>query len=262
MRSLDRAFDVLGVLQNAKQPLRLSEVARHSALHVATVQRILNVLVDRGYAARASDTYTAGPADLAVAHAFMVTNPLSLLAQITLQRLAASTGYTASLYVRVENSRVLIARVESRRVLPRRRSRPAGGGRPSHPREPTRAACDFVWGRRGSRPPPRCHPHLADAKSRNTVAAPASVGLAVSDRCHLDLVQHPGSRLHRRTHRRDLRGPRQGRPAGEQSVTCGAHPRRPPGHDPRRTRSAKARPGGQCGPAGGAVSRFANAATR
>ena len=49
-----------------------------------------------------------------------------------------------------------------------------------------------------------------------------------------------------------------GRPAGEQSATCGAHPRRPPCHDPGRTRSAKARPGGHCGPAGGAVSRFGN----
>jgi len=117
MRSLDRAFDVLGVLQTAKQPLRLSEVARYSGLHVATAQRILNVLVERGYAARTNDTYTAGPAALAVAHAFLVTNPLSLLAQTTLQQLAANTGYTASLYVRVENSRVLIARVESEHPL-------------------------------------------------------------------------------------------------------------------------------------------------
>jgi IclR family acetate operon transcriptional repressor len=117
MRSVDRAFDVLGVLQNSKQPLRLSEIARHSRLHIATVQRILNVLVGRGFAARLGDTYTAGPAALAVAHAFMVTNPLSLLAQPTLQQLAASTGYTASLYVRVENSRVLIARVESAHTL-------------------------------------------------------------------------------------------------------------------------------------------------
>ncbi|MFC9551423.1 IclR family transcriptional regulator [Rhodococcus sp. NPDC056960] len=113
MRSLDRAFDVLGVLQEAKQPLRLSEVARHSGLHVATVQRILGVLLERGYAARIGDTYTAGPAALAVAHAFMVTNPLSVLAQPTLQQLAASTGFTASMYVRVETSRVLIGRVES-----------------------------------------------------------------------------------------------------------------------------------------------------
>lgn len=113
MRSLDRAFDVLAVLQDAKQPMRLSEIARHSGLHIATAQRIVNVLLERGYAARTGETYTAGPAALAVAHAFMVTNPLSLLAQTTLQQLAAATGYTASIFVRVENSRVLIGRVES-----------------------------------------------------------------------------------------------------------------------------------------------------
>lgn len=117
MRSLDRAFDVLAVLQDAKQPIRLSELARSSGLHIATAQRILNVLLDRGYAARTADGYTAGPAALAVAHAFMVSNPLSLLAQTTLQQLASSTGYTASLYVRVENSRVLIGRVESSNPL-------------------------------------------------------------------------------------------------------------------------------------------------
>ena len=86
------------------------------------------------------------------------------------------------------------------------------------PREPTRAACDGLWSRRGSRASPRCHPTLADAKSRNAVAAPASVGLVLAARCHLDLVQHPRSRLHRRTHPRGLRRPRSGRPAGEQRL--------------------------------------------
>ena len=121
--------------------------------------------------------------------------------------------------------------------------------------------CDRVWGRRRSGSPPRCHPHLADAEPRHTVAATGSVGRALADRCHLDLVQHPRSRLHRRTHPGGLRRPRQGRPAGEQSATCGAHPRRPPHHDPGRTRSAKARPGADCGPTGGAVSRFGTSTT-
>ena len=123
-------------------------------------------------------------------------------------------------------------------------------------RDPFLVACDGLWSRRGSRASPRCHPTPADAKSRNAVAAPGSVGLVLADRCHLDLVQHPRSRPHRRTHPRDLRRPRSGRPAGQQSATCGAHPRHPPCHDPGRTRSAKASPGGHCGPTGEAVSRF------
>lgn len=117
MRSLDRSFDVLNVLQTAHQPLRLAEISRASDLHIATAQRIINVLVARGYAARSGDAYTAGPAALAVAHAYLVTNPLSVLAQPVLQQLATTTGFTASLYVRVENSRVLIARVESEHPL-------------------------------------------------------------------------------------------------------------------------------------------------
>jgi IclR family acetate operon transcriptional repressor len=113
MRSLERAFDVLGVLQIAKQPMRLSEIARAAGLHIATTQRILNVLLERGFAARSAEAYTAGPAALAVAHAFAVTNPLGVLAQQTLQLLAAKTSCTASLHVRVEHTRVVIARVES-----------------------------------------------------------------------------------------------------------------------------------------------------
>ncbi|MDX1874136.1 IclR family transcriptional regulator [Mycolicibacterium sp. 120266] len=117
MRSLDRSFDVLDVLQAAKQPMRLAEIARASGLHIATAQRIVNVLVARGYVARSGDAYTAGPAALAVAHAYLVSNPLSVLAQPVLQQLATNTGYTASLYVRVEYSRVLVARVESAHPL-------------------------------------------------------------------------------------------------------------------------------------------------
>jgi IclR family transcriptional regulator, acetate operon repressor len=113
MRSLERALDVLGVLQVAKQPMRLSEIARTAGLHIATTQRILNVLLERGFATRAAEAYTAGPAALAVAHAFLVTNPLGVLAQQTLQLLAAKTSCTASLHVRVEHTRVVIARVES-----------------------------------------------------------------------------------------------------------------------------------------------------
>ncbi len=117
MRSLDRSFDVLDVLQGSKQPMRLAEIARASALHIATAQRIVNVLVVRGFAARSGDGYTAGPAALAVAHAYLVTNPISVLAQPVLQQLATTTGYAASVYVRVQHSRVLIARVESEHPL-------------------------------------------------------------------------------------------------------------------------------------------------
>ena len=105
MRSLDRAIDILGVLQAAEESVAAQRDRASAGLHVATTQRILGVLLERGYAARTGDAYTAGPAALAVAHAFVVTNPLSVLARSILQQLAVSTEFTASMYVRVERLR-------------------------------------------------------------------------------------------------------------------------------------------------------------
>ncbi|MGW8379047.1 IclR family transcriptional regulator [Streptomyces sp. ODS28] len=130
MRSLDRAFDVLAVLEDTRQPLRLSEVARRADLHVATTQRILNVLIERGYAAKEDIGYVAGPAAVATAHAFLVNNRLSQIALPVLQELAATAGQAASLYVRVGLSRVLIARVQSRNPL--RYQLPIGEKLPLH----------------------------------------------------------------------------------------------------------------------------------
>jgi IclR family acetate operon transcriptional repressor len=130
MRSVDRAFDVLSVLEDTRLPLRLSEIARRSDLHVATAQRILNVLIDRGYAVKEEIGYVAGPASVATAHAFLVNNRLSQVALPVLQELAATTGLTSTLYVRVGLSRVLIARVEG--LNPLRYQLPIGEKLPLH----------------------------------------------------------------------------------------------------------------------------------
>lgn len=112
MRSVHRAFSVLKVLELAQQPLRLTDLAQRAELHLATTQRLVNVLVEHGYASRHANGYTAGPAALSTAHAFATTSPLRLVARPVLEQLAATTGLTASLYVRVEDSRVLIDRLE------------------------------------------------------------------------------------------------------------------------------------------------------
>lgn len=130
MRSVERALDVLGVLEDARHPLRLSDVARRAELHVATAQRILNVLVDRGYAAKEDSGYVAGPATVATAHAFLVNNRLSPVALPVLQELAATTGLTPTLFVRVGSARVPIARVEGRNPL--RYQLPIGDKLPLH----------------------------------------------------------------------------------------------------------------------------------
>lgn len=112
MRSVHRAFSVLKVLELAEQPLRLTDLAQRTELHLATTQRLVNVLVEHGYASRHAHGYTAGPAALSAAHAFATTSPLRLVARPVLEQIAATTGLTASLYVRVQDSRVLIDRLE------------------------------------------------------------------------------------------------------------------------------------------------------
>lgn len=117
MRSLERAIDVLEVLENSRSPLRLSEVARRAGLHVATTQRILGTLEARGRVEQDGAGYRTGVAMLFGAHAYLATNPVAVAAPLVLQQLAAATGLTASVFVRVERSRAVVARVEGRNPL-------------------------------------------------------------------------------------------------------------------------------------------------
>jgi IclR family acetate operon transcriptional repressor len=123
MRSLDRAIDVLEVLDGSTQPLRLTEIARRAGLHVATTQRILQVLEARGRVERdESGGYRAGLALLFGAHAYLASSPLVAAARPVLQDLASATGLTSSLFARTGFSRAVISRIEGsapmRYVLP------------------------------------------------------------------------------------------------------------------------------------------------
>ena len=122
MRSLERAIDVLEVLEASRTPLRLSEVARRAGLHVATTQRILGTLEARGRVEQGTAGYRTGVSMLFGAHSYLATNPIAVAAPLVLQELAASTRLTASVFVRVGDSRAVVARVEGanplRYVLP------------------------------------------------------------------------------------------------------------------------------------------------
>lgn len=123
MRSLERAIDVLEVLDASSQPLRISEIARRAGLHSATAQRILAVLESRGRVERdAHGGYRAGLALLFGAHAYLASSPLVAAARPVLQDLSTATGLTSSLFARTGFSRAVIARIEGsapmRYVLP------------------------------------------------------------------------------------------------------------------------------------------------
>ena len=117
MRSLERSLDVLAVLEQNAAPMRLSEIAREAGLHVATTQRILNVLVSRGYARQEAMTYGMGVTPLLNAHAFLVSFPLLLVAKPFLQELSVSTEFTASLAIRVGFFQLILERTEGSRPL-------------------------------------------------------------------------------------------------------------------------------------------------
>lgn len=130
MRSLERAFDVLAVLEQNIRPLRLTDVAQRAGLAVSTTQRILNVLESRGLVERDESTYQLGVGTVPMAHAFLRGNRLSAAATPVLQELATATGLTASLFVRSGLTRIVVARVEGEQPL--RYALPIGERLPLH----------------------------------------------------------------------------------------------------------------------------------
>jgi len=130
MRSLERALSVMKVLEQSRRPVRLSEIARHAALHVATTQRILRVLERFGYVCQGASGYTIGVSSLLNAHAFLVSNALVRGAMPVLQELADACNLTAALSVRVGLSKVLIGRVDASNPL--RYQLPVGERMPLH----------------------------------------------------------------------------------------------------------------------------------
>ncbi|MEV0087172.1 IclR family transcriptional regulator [Saccharopolyspora sp. NPDC050642] len=130
MRSLERAIDVLEVLDASRHALRLSDIARRAELPVATTQRILNVLEARGRVERDATGYRPGVGLIFGAHAYLTSSPLLAAARPVLQDLAAETGLTASLFKRIGWSRVVLARVDGARPL--RYELPIGERLPLH----------------------------------------------------------------------------------------------------------------------------------
>ncbi|MCI9888784.1 IclR family transcriptional regulator [Micrococcales bacterium 31B] len=130
VRSVDRAFDLLDLLERAPEPLRLVDLSKGSGLHTATVLRLLAVLQQRGYVETSNGTYRIGPAALGAAHGYLRTSPLVLRSRPLLQELAAATGLTASLYVRSGNERLLVSRVDG--TQPLRYQLPLGQRLPLH----------------------------------------------------------------------------------------------------------------------------------
>jgi DNA-binding IclR family transcriptional regulator len=112
VRSVDRALDLLVVLEGSGRPLRLTEVANLANMHKATAQRLLAVLERRGFVQRTRGFFQVGVASLPLAHAFVMGDRLIGAALPVLQELADASGLSASLFVRLGFDRVLVQRAD------------------------------------------------------------------------------------------------------------------------------------------------------
>lgn len=111
-RTLDRALDIMECVESARSPLRPAQIAKATGLPISTTQRIAAALLRRGYLTSLGGSYVLGPAVLAHAHAFVLQDRLTTVANPILADVTETTGMTSSVYVRTGWSRILIARAE------------------------------------------------------------------------------------------------------------------------------------------------------
>lgn len=112
-RTLDRALDVLESVTNSREPVSLTDISKMTGLHIATTQRLVGQLVGRDYLQGGKRGYTLGPKVLPMSHAYVLQDRLALIAPGLLSMLTAQTGLTSSVFVRVKDTRVLVARIEA-----------------------------------------------------------------------------------------------------------------------------------------------------
>ncbi|MBM3715685.1 MAG: IclR family transcriptional regulator [Actinobacteria bacterium] len=117
VRSVERALEVLELLERADRPLRLVDLSRGTGLSSATLLRLLAVLQRRDLVASAAGEYRLGVATLGMAHGYISSDPLSNRARPHLQQLADTTRLTTSLYVRSGDERILAVRVDGEHPL-------------------------------------------------------------------------------------------------------------------------------------------------
>lgn len=129
-RSLERALNLLSILEETGRPLTLTEISSAAQLQKPTVQRLLAVLERYGYVQKLHSRYYLGPIVLPLAYSCLMSNELARISLPVLQELAEATKETASLFVRIGDYRVAIQRVDG--VNPLRYVLPIGRRLPLH----------------------------------------------------------------------------------------------------------------------------------
>jgi DNA-binding IclR family transcriptional regulator len=114
--AVDRALAVLEAFDEAGPVLSLSELARHTKQVKSTVFRVAASLERAAFLRRGDDgRYRLGPALIRLGARYQAAFELGDVALPALERLSQATGESASFYVREDDRRVCLYRVNSRR---------------------------------------------------------------------------------------------------------------------------------------------------
>lgn len=118
VQSVERTLDLFELLVNADGDLGMRELSEQSRFPVATVHRLLRVLVRRGYARQAGNRrYGLGPTALELVSRIRTQGGLRQLAQPYLRELVRLTNESANLGVLDGSQAIYLAQVEAPRMM-------------------------------------------------------------------------------------------------------------------------------------------------
>jgi len=119
VQSVERTLDLFQMLVDAEGEMGMRDMSQHTRIPVATVHRLLNVLVKRGYARRSAVTRRYGLGSTAMELASHIHTHMGLWqrAQPYLQQLVLLTNESANLAVLDGSQAVYLAQVEAPRMM-------------------------------------------------------------------------------------------------------------------------------------------------
>lgn len=118
-QSVERALSLLELFTPRRSTLTIAEIASQLKIPKSSVHRLLAVLRRRGYARqlRLGGSYGLGPRTVALALAYRASHPLASAAVPHMESLRQKINETVGLYVRHNDTRVLIERLESSHAM-------------------------------------------------------------------------------------------------------------------------------------------------
>lgn len=115
---LDRAFSLLAAFGPTDDRLTMTELSKRTGLYKSTVLRLLAALEHGGFIRKLSDgQYSVGPQPLRLASIYQRSFQVGHVIEPLLKQLSAASGETASYYVRHEDKRIALFRIEPSRAV-------------------------------------------------------------------------------------------------------------------------------------------------